>query len=44
MTVTADLVDHQAYGMNNILVLYVNDDKKVQSTLYKALQKLDTPE
>ncbi|WP_421385314.1 hypothetical protein ACOJQI_11280 [Bacillus salacetis] len=43
-TATADLVEHQVYGVNNILVFYVSADEKVQSELHEALQKLDTPD
>lgn len=44
MTATADLVEHKAYGINNILVFYVSDDEKMQKRLFEALQKIDIPE
>jgi hypothetical protein len=43
ITATAELVEHKAYGINNILVFYVSDDKKIQNRLFEALQKLDIP-
>ncbi|WP_053365727.1 hypothetical protein [Bacillus sp. FJAT-27245] len=44
ITATAKLVEHKAYGIRNILVLYVNDDKKIQNILFGVLQKLDIPD
>lgn len=44
ITATAELVEHKAYGINNILVFYVSDDEKIQNRLFEALQKLDSPE
>ncbi|MCR8848449.1 hypothetical protein NQ095_08555 [Rossellomorea sp. SC111] len=40
-TATAELVEHKAYEMNNILVFYVSDDEDMQDRLFEALQKLD---
>ena len=42
-TATAEVVEHKAYEINNILVFYVSDDENMQNRLFEALQKLDTP-
>jgi hypothetical protein len=44
ITATADVVEHKAYGINNILVFYVSDNERIQNRLSEALQKLDNPE
>jgi hypothetical protein len=43
-TATADLVGHQAYGINNILVFYVSDAQMVQDKLLEALKNLEIEE
>ncbi|EDL66532.1 hypothetical protein [Bacillus sp. SG-1] len=43
ITATADVVEHKAYGINNILVFYVSDNDRIQNRLSEALQKLDNP-
>ncbi|MFC2949224.1 hypothetical protein [Virgibacillus sediminis] len=43
-TATADVVEHKAYGLNNILVFYVSDDEKIQNRLFDTLQNLIIPE
>jgi hypothetical protein len=43
-TGTAEVVEHKAYEMNNILVFYVSDDEDMQNRLFEALEKLDAPE
>lgn len=43
ITATADVVEHKAYGINNILVFYVSDNERFQNRLFEALQKLDIP-
>ncbi|QHE62526.1 hypothetical protein FHE72_16985 [Rossellomorea vietnamensis] len=43
-TATAEVVEHQAYELNNILVFYVSDDEDMQNRLFEALQELDAPE
>ena len=40
-TATAEVVEHKAYEMNNILVFYVSDDEDMQDRLFEALQELD---
>ncbi|WP_226535902.1 hypothetical protein [Fictibacillus halophilus] len=43
-TATAEIEEHKAYGINNILVFYVSREEKIQNRLYEALQKLDIPD
>ncbi|UGB28728.1 hypothetical protein [Metabacillus sp. B2-18] len=43
-TAAAELVEHKAYELSNILVFYVSDDEKIQNRLLDALQNLDIPE
>ncbi|WP_205825376.1 hypothetical protein [Bacillus sp. RO1] len=43
-TATMNLIDHQIYGINNILVFYVSADEKLQEDLFEALILLDNPE
>lgn len=42
-TARAEIVEHKAYEMNNILVFYVSDDEDMQDRLFEALQALDVP-
>lgn len=42
-TATMEVIDHQSYGINNILVFYVSGDEKLQKYLYETLILLDTP-
>lgn len=43
ITAAAELVEHKAYELSNILVFYVSGDEKIQNRLYEALQNLDIP-
>ncbi|UTE76696.1 hypothetical protein [Rossellomorea sp. KS-H15a] len=40
-TAKAEVVEHKAYEMNNILVFYISDDENMQNRLFEALQELD---
>jgi hypothetical protein len=40
-TATAEVVEHRAYQLNNILVFYISDDEKMQNRLLEALEELD---
>ncbi|OXS59571.1 hypothetical protein B0G93_11045 [Bacillus sp. V-88] len=43
-TATAEVVEHRAYQLNNILVFYISDDEKMQNRLFEALEELDASE
>ncbi|NMH73604.1 hypothetical protein HF078_10995 [Bacillus sp. RO2] len=43
-TATMELIDHQIYGLNNVLVFYVSAEERLQKDLFEALMLLDTPE
>ena len=40
-TAKAEVVEHQAYELNNILVFYVSDDENMQKRMFEALEELD---
>jgi hypothetical protein len=40
-TATAEVGEHRAYQLNNILVFYLSDDEKMQNRLFEALEELD---
>ncbi|MFI8685769.1 hypothetical protein [Rossellomorea sp. NPDC077527] len=41
-TATYDLIEHQEYGIHNLLVFYVSEDEKIQDELFDALQSIDS--
>ena len=41
ITAAAELVEHKAYEISNLLVFYVSNDEKVQNRLLEALKNLD---
>ncbi|WP_406686577.1 hypothetical protein [Rossellomorea vietnamensis] len=40
-TARAEVVEHKAYELNNILMFYISDDENIQNRLFEALEELD---